>query len=87
MMTDERIAALRAANIRVPPSGLRLNGQWSYPLTEVAKFLSTEPAALHFRRAADWLSDVLADGYNVDIQRCAGAGRLHQPRALWEGSP
>jgi hypothetical protein len=73
MTADELIAALRAANIRVPPSGLlraaqlrkflavsdrtlqswrahgkpphglRLNGQWSYPLTEVAQFLSTEP--------------------------------------------
>jgi hypothetical protein len=73
MTPDELIAALRAANIRVPPSGLlraaqlrkflgvsdrslqswraqgkpphgqRLNGHWHYPLTEVAKFLATEP--------------------------------------------
>jgi hypothetical protein len=68
---DELIAALHAANVRLPPSGLlraaqlrrflgvsdrtlqswrarglppqglKLNGQWSYPLTEVAKFLAT----------------------------------------------
>jgi predicted site-specific integrase-resolvase len=71
MSPEELIALLRAANVRVPPSGLlraaqlrkflgvsdrtlqswraqgkpphglKLNGQWSYPLTEVAKFLAT----------------------------------------------
>jgi hypothetical protein len=36
MSPEELIALLHAANIRVPPSGVRLNGQWHYPVVAVA---------------------------------------------------